>query len=1155
MIRNNWKSTSRALLWLMLLITMFSFNKAQATWYSFGVEQGSDIIMFEARWPYWSVGTYFSFWNSEPYPQGGYFYGGVATYGKGENATPEETEAANRHEVWSFWPSDHYKGDRTRVLALGDPFTGGTMSGEGTEAGIHSGKLSYLKTRQWYKMVMRAWQDPSEPESKGYMGWWMQDVANNQWHLVGVVSIPSKITGFKGCSCFVEATGPAARRMIDRRLAYQRLNNKWKKLDTIKQALVYESTWHVIENGTVFRFEGPMAKNSKHNAIIENDNRVFKLTNQPDEPVLGKLKLEGCNAAIVNNQLVINWIVPKNGVPQLAYQIEVYSETDAKGDLLKCVTEALPHIYLKRLDIQSHAASVKLTVYDIFDQPTEIIIPVKTSSLQKSVKASNLRPGLNYQYFEGNWQSIPDLAAMSPKKQGRVNSINDSVTQGKNTSYAFNFSGYLTVPETGVYTFKLRTCDGSRLTIGDKVVADNDGIHTTCTHLSSAFLEKGLHRFNLDYFRGSHEMGLPDKINLEWDGPGFSYRKICDTDLTCKENDFVPEIKLNPAISDGNRLTISQDYELKEHSFSKLEVFMGTLMLGVIDNANTIATFVLPAGKQQVWGRLWYDNNFSVDSVVTGILAKDNRSTSWQYAVPGEQKLPLAVSSTKNSIAITGDGSFFAYRKISGDFTITANIKDIARSTHANGIAGNSFIGLLACANPKELFNQNLSFGIWDTAGIGIRSTACDRDLETSGHSRWSLDDHKLWIRISKKGKIWTGYTSSDGKVWNKVVERILIHDRPEFNIGIVFGTRPPGRNKTLFYGRLENISIVNQSFENQYQLQENLKVSKGQFVGVVSDPQSATTIYIRTAGTEMLKSTDGGKTLKPLKTLQYIRSLAIMPSDSSILLAGAGRDGLSGIWRSDDSGDTWSNINNAIDFNGQGTDVLYGETICFNPHNENQVVAAGKTSGLYLSEDKGLTWNYIGLKNEHITTVSFSPYNKNLLIIGTSGTKTTPGKIYYSTNGGKNITVVAEKLNWTVTSVAFEAISEGGQYLYFATSTGLYYCYNLGQYFHQYRHVVKPDVMYTAITSWKNPERGRNTILATSLIDEQSVYSGQIGYYWMVEWKKMEKNAPIRPLFINNLNASGKNGEYIFATAKNGLFISKDQGKSFELLRKTETH
>lgn len=1128
---------------LIVLIALIApLDKAHATWYSFGVENGAEIIMFEARWPYWPQGTYFSFWNTQPYPKGGYLYGGIATYGKGENATPAQIEAANRHEVWSFWPSKDYKGNRTRVVALGNPFTGGTMSGEGTEAGIHSGKLPFLKPKRWYKMVMRSWQDPDTPETKGYMGWWMHDTTNITWHMVGVVSVPVKITGLKGAACFVEKTGPKGKRIIDRRLAYQRLKGTWKKLDTISQKKTYPSTWHIVENGTVFRYEGPMPKGHKHNAVEKNNQLIFKLTNQPDQPTLGTLRINTSSAMAYENQLVVNWNVPKNSVPQLAYQIDVYAGTNGKGTLLRSIKEAMPHVSLKRLDLPSRATSVKLTVYDIFDQPTTTIIPVKSAAVQTAVNVTDLTSGLGYRYYEGDWKALPRLNALTPRKQGNLNSIEDSVTQGKKTSYAFSFNGYLNVPSTGAYTFKLRTCDGSRLTIGNKVIADNDGIHTTVTHLSSAFLTKGLHRFNLEYFRGKHGIGLRDKLDLQWAGPGFDYRRVGPNDLSCTKATSVPVASLVHTITTGNKLTVTQRHQLKGRKFSKLEIFTGTLMLGVVDNATVKATFVLPAGKQTLWGRLWYDDGRSVDSVETPVLSKDNRSSSWQYAIPGEQKLPLAVSSSKKSVAVTGDGSLFAYRKIKGDFTMTANIEEISRSSKANGIAGNSLMGILATDKPKSLWAQNASFGLWDTAGLWMRGTACDRDLETSRQSRHALDNKKPWIRISRKGRLWTGYTSADGKTWKRVCERIWRHERAELNVGVIFAVRPPGKNKTLFSGNISKITITDTAFELPFSKPE-LTVKKGQYVGIACSPKTPSILYVRTAGNGLLKSTNGGKTLKPLTVGKSIRTIAVSPANPTILLAG----GSSGLYRSTDSGNTWTNVTKAVDSDDSSKNVLYGETISFNPHNPNQVAAGGKTSGLHISSNAGKTWTYSGLKGERITVVAFSPYNKKLLIVGTAGSKTIPGKIYTSTNGGKNLTVFAEKNNWTVTNIAFEAIPEGGQYLYFTTSSGIYYCYNLGQYLHQYRAQVTPDTFYTAITSWKAKD-GRNRILALP-VGESTIYSGRIGYFWHIEWKKYSQNHAGSPKGITCLASVGDDGKTVYAAAPKGLFMSKDQGRNFKLL------
>ncbi|NQZ59273.1 MAG: hypothetical protein HRT88_17605, partial [Lentisphaeraceae bacterium] len=789
-------------------------SSLHATWYKFGVKQGADIVSCEVRWPFWSPGTYFALWNSSPYPQGGYFYGGIAVSGKGEHATPQETENGYRHQVWSFWPSPAYKGDRTRVAALGNPFTGGTMSGEGTEAGIHSGMLKFLKTKKWFKMVIRTWQDPNKPKEKGYMGWWMQDVAAGKWHFVGVVSIPTQVTGLKGCAGFVEKIGLDGKRSFDRRLAYQRFEGKWESLTQISQDPKSPSTWHIIDNGTTFRFEGPVSKDFKHDSKIENKRRIFSLSKQAKQPKLGKLIVADHKALAYKDQLFVDWQISPKGLPQLAYQLDIYSKANGRGTLLKSVKEAAPHIHLKRLDLPSAAASVKLTIYDIYDQATTTIIPVNQQSITQAGKESaQLQAGLEYNYYKGEWTKLPDFSKLSPQKQGHVTFIDDSVKQELKTSYGFSFKGYLNVPKSGIYSFKLRSCDGSQLTIGDKLVADNNGLHTTVTHLSTAFLQKGLHSFKLDYFKGKKKVNLQDKLNLQWAGPGFDYRTVDNSDLLSKKSIHCPKVVLKTIISDGNKLQITQAHDMKRQRFNQLEIFVGSLRLGVIDKLTEKVNFVLPSGKQKLWARLWYNDGHSVDSTPVKLHSKDNRSTSWQYVVPGEQNLPLAVSSTENSVAVTGDGSIYSYRKVKGDFTFTAKVDDILRRTKANGINCGR-IGILATKNLKGLWSQESAFGLWDTAHNGMHSVADDKDLETSKQSRYAYGKDKPWIRISKKANLWRAYTSDDGQTWKKVAEKILVQKHDEYYAGVIFTTKTPAKNKTLFSGKISNISISNKSFE-----------------------------------------------------------------------------------------------------------------------------------------------------------------------------------------------------------------------------------------------------------------------------------------------------------------------------------------------------
>ena len=59
------------------------------------------------------------------------------------------------------------------------------------------------------------------------------------------------------------------------------------------------------------------------------------------------------------------------------------------------------------------------------------------------------------------------------------------------------------------------------------------------------------------------------------------------------------------------------------------------------------------------------------------------------------------------------------------------------------------------------------------------------------------------------------------------------------------------------------------------------------------------------------------------------------------------------------------------------------------------------------------------------------------------------------------------------------------------------------------------------------------------------------MSYFWSIDWKKQKPGSGEQPLQINSLKAVGKGAKSIYATAKSGLFISKDQGKTFKLLYK----
>ena len=73
-------------------------------------------------------------------------------------------------------------------------------------------------------------------------------------------------------------------------------------------------------------------------------------------------------------------------------------------------------------------------------------------------------PGLNYRCDEGLWERLPSGRELAPAKTGKVTNFDLNV-RARDEFIALQFTGYLQVDESGVYTFWTKSDDGSRLFI------------------------------------------------------------------------------------------------------------------------------------------------------------------------------------------------------------------------------------------------------------------------------------------------------------------------------------------------------------------------------------------------------------------------------------------------------------------------------------------------------------------------------------------------------------------------------------------------------------------------------------------------------------------------------------------------------------------
>lgn len=132
-------------------------------------------------------------------------------------------------------------------------------------------------------------------------------------------------------------------------------------------------------------------------------------------------------------------------------------------------------------------------------------------SLSPAPPVSHLA-GLSYRYYEGIWTQIPNFATMLPLKTGTVSTVSLAPRE-QNVNFAFVYDGYINIPDTAIYSFRLTSDDGSRLIINGQTVINNDGLKSSARSASGHIaLDAGLHPVRVEFF---HRDGF-ELLQLRW---------------------------------------------------------------------------------------------------------------------------------------------------------------------------------------------------------------------------------------------------------------------------------------------------------------------------------------------------------------------------------------------------------------------------------------------------------------------------------------------------------------------------------------------------------------------------------------------------------------------------------------------------------------
>jgi hexosaminidase len=138
------------------------------------------------------------------------------------------------------------------------------------------------------------------------------------------------------------------------------------------------------------------------------------------------------------------------------------------------------------------------------------------------VVEDRLVSGLRFELYEGEFDSVQDLDGRVAGARGPAGGVRLTGREPRESGFGLRFTGYLRIPQDGIYSFRLTSDDGSRLSVAGEVTVDHDGRHAATERSGAVALRAGLHQVEARYF----DAGGRRVLELEVSGAGEGWRPI-----------------------------------------------------------------------------------------------------------------------------------------------------------------------------------------------------------------------------------------------------------------------------------------------------------------------------------------------------------------------------------------------------------------------------------------------------------------------------------------------------------------------------------------------------------------------------------------------------------------------------------------------------
>ena len=246
-------------------------------------------------------------------------------------------------------------------------------------------------------------------------------------------------------------------------------------------------------------------------------DRVRRLLNQVMEPEVVYEKSVGLQLNTQTDQAFVTEVVPESAAARAGVQA---------GDVVQSAYgQSIHHAMDWTFALHRWLPSNKPLelIAKRGDQQVPMSFKPDRNPPYASVEVEGAKPGIAFDFYVGKYNELPDFDELDSDRTGVAADLDlDDIRGNREDEFAINLSGFIKVPQGGLYRLVIVSDDGSRVFLHDRMLIDHDGNHPPSPASRLVRLQEGLHPIRVEYFEGSGDQTLEMGLERFNKNPGES---------------------------------------------------------------------------------------------------------------------------------------------------------------------------------------------------------------------------------------------------------------------------------------------------------------------------------------------------------------------------------------------------------------------------------------------------------------------------------------------------------------------------------------------------------------------------------------------------------------------------------------------------------